>query len=144
MTKKWQRSPVKGHNYEFSIIFFSRFRAFRMLHLSKPHMILKVLAENEIFYFWNRALRAVTGYCTQQKAKFLKNILNWLLIPNFSDAFPLFLFSWAKTCLKNLEWWWGLLVQLCFLRSFSLFCFFERGEGRAKGLIFLKKDDVSK
>ena len=119
---------------------FSRFRAFRMLHLSERHMILKVLTENKIFYFWNRALRAGTGYCTQQKAKFLKNILNWFLIPNFSDVFPLFLFSWAKTC-KNLEWWWGLLVQLCFLRSFSLFFFFERGAGRAKGL---SRNDLSK
>ena len=40
--KKGQESPVKGHNYQFLPIRFSRFKAFPVLQSS----LLKVLTEN--------------------------------------------------------------------------------------------------
>ena len=61
MTKKGQSSLVKGRNYEFLLPYYLKCRVFRMLHLPKRHVVLKVLAENKMFYFSKRALRVSTA-----------------------------------------------------------------------------------
>ena len=58
ITGKEQESSVKGHNYDFFLSKFSKFRAFGMLHPPKWPVVLKVFTENKLMYFSKRALRA--------------------------------------------------------------------------------------
>ena len=64
--KKGQESPVKGHNYEFSPLIFSNFRAFEILHPPKWRGFEGFNIEYGILFL----KQGITcGYRTQQKAK---------------------------------------------------------------------------
>ena len=41
---------------------FFKFREFGILHSSERHVVLKVLTDNKVCYFWNRALCAATAH----------------------------------------------------------------------------------
>ena len=56
--KKRARTSSKKARLRLFIPSFSISRAFRMLHHPILHVVLQVLTENKVFYFWNRALRA--------------------------------------------------------------------------------------
>ena len=74
MTKKLQESPVKGHNYGFLPLIFSKFKALRTVHPSTRHVFLEFLVENIAFHFLKRALPAGT-----RRNKWLKKALACLV-----------------------------------------------------------------
>ena len=62
ITKKGQESPLKVHISESLPHIFSKFRVFWILPTPKRHVVLKVLAEDKVFYFWKMAFRPGTAH----------------------------------------------------------------------------------
>ena len=58
---QWKKdNDTYWHNTNDTITSFSKPMALGMLHFPKEHVAFKVLTENKVFYFLNRALHAGT------------------------------------------------------------------------------------